>query len=200
MSQYRISPRMSVGSTESPPAQPAGSTDFLQDIPAAAGMLLRCHQGTRNAQVRLECQQSHPSGRCRGPLDPFAVGAARSDRPDGNEVWLRHGAMRSLHRASEWQRRQILFGARFGGRSAGHRHDRRTIRGRLASTATRLGALRRAAMRLLPSGPDHAGGCPSEAQSHAVRRADSSGNGGQSVPLRNISAHSPGIAAVARGA
>ena len=84
-----------------------------------------------------------------------AVGAARSPGHDRQQVRLRQGAVRRLHRAYRRQRHPQLRAAGVGG-GGDEDHDhrrRRQVAGR-QSRAGRMGRRRRAAVRLLPVGPD----------------------------------------------
>src|SRR5204863_8129171 len=65
-------------------------------------------------------------------------------------------------------------------------NDRRPLRGREPSRATRVDRIRRAAMRLLPIRPDHVGFSAACAKGESDGRRYRSSYARQSVPLRNL--------------
>ena len=71
-------------------------------------------------------------------------------------------------------------------------HHRRSRPQRRASGAGRLAQYQRAAMRLLPGRPDHAGGRPAGENAGADRRADRRRHVRQHLPVRLLSAHPHG--------
>src|SRR6266571_122322 len=90
-----------------------------------------------NTHDKLLCKWKTSSGR-RRPLDPIAVGFAGVTGADRHEVWLRDGAVRSVHGASRRKGHSILRCAAIArGRKACDDH-RRTIRESHASAAKSL--------------------------------------------------------------
>ena len=87
-----------------------------------------------------------------------ALGAARSPGHDRHEVRLRHGAVRRLHRACRRLavRSCVLPLGALAGKA--HHHHRGPVGRPQSRRAEGLDRARRAAVRLLPVGPDHVGG------------------------------------------
>ena len=107
--------------------------------------------------------------------------------PDRHQVRLRHGAVRRLHRAPRRRADALLHHARERrGRQEDH-DDRRHRRGqRRQGGAGRLGCARRAAVRLLPVGPDHGRDGAARRQQEAERRRHRRRDDRQRLPLRHL--------------
>src|SRR2546425_1565408 len=107
-----------------------------------------------NTHDKLFCKWKNSSGR-RRPLDPTAVGFAGVTGADRHEVWLRDGAVRSVHGASRRKGHSILRCAAIARGRKACNDDRRTIRESHASAAKSLDRAGCTAVRLLPVGSDH---------------------------------------------
>ena len=106
------------------------------------------------------------------PDTPLLVGFARQAQHDGHQVRLRNGAVRRLHGASRWRGRALVPDCDFfGGVEEDHNH-RRALGGQFASAAEGVDCRAGAAVRILPTGPDHVGGGAAGENSQAKRSAD----------------------------
>src|SRR4051812_39070410 len=121
------------------------------------------------------------------------VGTARRARHDRDEIRLRPGALRRLHRAPRRRTDALLRDSGRGSRGEG-RHDHRGDRQdccRSRDTAG-LACARSAAMRLLPVGTDHVRDRTPAVQPAAVGGRHRPGHGREHLPLRHLSAHPRG--------
>src|SRR3989454_491639 len=146
----------------------------------------------------------HPPGerpapdrrRRREPAAP--LGPARQSWNDGNEIRLRHRAVRCLHRAPGWRRGAIVRAPRLRG---GHtpRHDVRSpAPGIHARGAEGAGRRRRPTVRLLPVGPAHGRGGVAEPHAAADGRGDRYRDE-QHLPLRDVPTHPGGDPSCGKG-
>ena len=114
-------------------------------------------------------------------------------RPDRHQVRLRHRAVRRLHRASGRRARSAPARCRsaIGGRREDH-HDRGPVARRASHPVQQAWlAARRAAVRLLPVGPDHGRRRAAEGEPEANRRRHRRRDD-EHLPLRHLSAHPRG--------
>src|SRR5712692_4267728 len=112
---------------------------------------------------------------------------------------MRCWTLRRLHGSCEWASDAILrntYARR--GRKRNH-DDRRPRQERIASSSEGLDANQRAAMWLLPGGPNHAGGGAIKQQKETYRSRDRRGHVREYLPLRNVSANSRGNQSSGRG-
>src|SRR5437660_627841 len=118
-----------------------------------------------------------------------AVGAARHARPDRHQVRVRRGAVRRLHGASRWAGGALVphAGERRRGRQD-HHHRGPLVRSQ-PSGAEGLDRARRAAVRLLPVGPDHVGGGAARAHPATLGCRHRCRDVRQHLSLRHLSAH-----------
>src|SRR6185295_14913702 len=141
---------------------------------------------TRNGKTQHQRHDSGPGGRTRHSA---ALGHPRTGRLDRYEIRLRRRAMRRLLGAHQRCAGALLLHA--GGRREGHRQDRHhrgPVGGFFAPRAEGVGDGGRAAMRLLPVGPDHGGGIAAQAEAEADRRRHRRRDD-QYLSLRHLSAH-----------
>src|SRR6266853_4107862 len=110
------------------------------------------------SDVLRECSddlvQCEPAARKSGrrSFNSSALGSAGKPRLDGNQIWLRHGAMRCLYRPPQWGSDTVLRGPSVAGRGQGGDDHRGPVAGPQSSVATRLDGRRRTAVRLLSIG------------------------------------------------
>jgi hypothetical protein len=105
----------------------------------------------RRSHAHSERQRQRPRVRSRA-RHAAACGCLREQlRPHGNEVRLRHRAMRRVHRAPRRRADTKLRAAGLVARGRRQdRHDRRALARRFASGPESMGCARRPAMRVLP--------------------------------------------------
>src|SRR6185369_2172960 len=128
----------------------------------------------------------------RRPRDAAVMVSARRTAPDRHQIRLRQGALRGLHGAD---RRRGGAQLRHADEERGGKEDRdhRGLERQGGSSAAEgLGRVQRAAVRLLPERPAHAGGGAAQGEAEADRRRDRRGHAGEYLPLRHLSAHPPG--------
>src|SRR6267378_3355860 len=132
------------------------------------------------------CQRQNPQGRRRA-RHAAAVGAARLAPPHRHQIRLRHRPVRCLHGAPRWAARALLpdAGIRGSGQESNHcRGDRRHARRQ--GGAGGLDPGRRAAVRLLPVGPDYERERSSRKEPRADRRRHRRSDERQRLPLRDL--------------
>src|SRR6266702_2995398 len=138
-----------------------------------------------NHDIALD-QRQDPQGRCRA-RHATLVGAARLAAPHRHQVRLWNRAVRRLHRAPRRAAGALLLDSGIGGGGQeGHHHrgDRRDT-GRQGG-AGGVDQERRAAVRLLPVGPDHECERPCREKPRAERRRHRRGDERQHLPLRDV--------------
>src|SRR6267154_4764027 len=126
-----------------------------------------CHSHGGNYDDEFLCKWEARPGGC-GSIDSAAVGAARLARTDRHEIWLRDGALRSVHRASGREGDPLLRGAGVArGREARNNH-RGAVQRSVASAAKVVDRAGRAAMRVLPIRANHerSGAAGGDSQTH----------------------------------
>src|SRR5258708_1995041 len=133
-------------------------------------------------------RQRSVGGRRSGHARP--LGSARPPQHDRHQIRLRHGVVRRLHGARERPARAILLHAplRRGRQEDHHHRGHRPDQGR-QGLAVRVGRERRAAVRLLPVGPDHERRGPARQNQTADRRGNRRRDERQRMPLRNLQSH-----------
>src|SRR5882762_11898131 len=104
---------------------------------------------------------------------------------------MRHGPLRSLHRASRRQGHPFLRFSAFARRRQARHHDRRSFERPFAPSAACLDRNRRPAMRLLPVWADHECRHLAERKFQANRQRHRRSHVRQHLPLRNLPAHPP---------
>src|SRR5882762_7181589 len=104
---------------------------------------------------------------------------------------MRHGPLRSLHRASRRQGHPFLRFSAFARRRQARHHDRRSFERPFAPSAACLDRNRRPAMRLLPVWADHECRHLAERKFQAHRQRHRRSHVRQHLPLRNLPAHPP---------
>src|SRR5882762_412194 len=104
---------------------------------------------------------------------------------------MRHGPLRSLHRASRRQGHPFLRFSAFARRRQARHHDRRSFERPFAPSAACLDRNRRPAMRLLPVWADHECRHLAEREFQAHRQRHRRSHVRQHLPLRNLPAHPP---------
>src|SRR5215471_15529201 len=126
-----------------------------------------------------------------------AVGAPRLPRAHRNQVRLRHGTVRRVHRSRGRSTRALVQHPdlrRRGQEGDDHRGDRHGQGGTRRSGC--VDRRERAAVRLLPGRPDHVGDGAAQAHSTSDRRRGRRGDERQHLPLRHLRAdpdcHRPG--------
>ena len=100
--------------------------------------------------------------------------------------------VRRLHGAPGRRSDPLLRDAVSARRSARRSPPSKAIPDRIASRAEGMDRVQRAAMRLLPDGPDHAGHVPAQGEAKANRRRHRRRDVGKHLPLRHLPAHSCG--------
>src|SRR5467141_557301 len=131
-------------------------------------------------------QRQNPQGRRRA-RHAAAVGAARLAPPHRHQIRLRHRPVRRLHGAPRWAARALLLdaGIRGSGQESNYcRGDRRHARRQ--GGAGGLDPARRAAVRLLPVGPDYERERSSRKEPRADRRRHGRSDERQRLPLRDL--------------
>ena len=120
-----------------------------------------------------------------------AVDPARQPQPHRHQVRLRHGAVRRVHGATSTASRRARARRRCprSSRASRSRPSRASRRSEGKARAGRVGEARRAAVRLLPVGPDHVGHGAAREEQAADRRGHRRRDGGQRLPLRDLRAH-----------
>src|SRR5882724_141131 len=103
---------------------------------------------------QIDGEQSAPGAR-RGPADAPSVGDPRPSEAHGYQVWLWHGALRSLHGPHRRSANPLLRDPDFGGRGQERDYDRGVIWYGGQGGADGLGQPRRTPVWLLPERPDH---------------------------------------------
>src|SRR5262245_5124320 len=118
------------------------------------------------------------------------MGAARSPQHDRDEIRLRHGAVRRVHRARRRATDAELHHAGLGGRRQAHHSDRGDRRHQGGQGgAERLDRGERTAVRVLPVGPGHGRGGAPRRQSESERRRHRFGDERKHLPLRHLPPH-----------
>ena len=117
------------------------------------------------------------------------VGNPRGRRLTRNKIWMRHRAVRRLHRTHRGPSDALLRDAALRRARSAHSHDRRHQQQSGESRADRLDRSASSAMRLLPVRPDHVR-CRSPCEKQdAVRCGHRCRHARQHLPLRYLSAH-----------
>src|SRR3989449_10209880 len=116
------------------------------------------------------------------------LGPARQSWNDGDEIRLRHRAVRCLHRAPGRRRGALVRAPRLRGGHTPRHDDRRSEPDIHAPRAEGVGRRRRPTVRLLPVGPAHGRGGVAEPHAAADGRGDRYRDE-QHLPLRDVPAH-----------
>src|SRR5260370_36557362 len=91
----------------------------------------------------------------RRSIDSIVVGAARVAGIDGNKIWLRDGALRSMHRTPGRKGDPLVRSPGIAGGGEARDDDRGAVHRSDASTAKGVDRAGRAAVRLLPVREDY---------------------------------------------
>ena len=110
-------------------------------------------------------------------------------RFDRDEVRVRRCAVRRVYGARRRRGQTVVRDAYEGGGRQRDHDDRGVVAGRDACPAKGVDRGGRAAVRLLPIGPDNVGGDTASAKQKADRYGHRPGNVGRHLPLRHVQPH-----------
>src|SRR5258706_1487150 len=171
---------------------------LVQGIPRHFGQASAAASGGRSLHASGGCdaksqrqRQSLGGRRRRRSKDAPALGAERSTGAGWHQVRLRRGPVQCVHGAPNRSCDSIVPGTGRERRGPAHHDHRGSVgaRRRVDRRAAGVDRGRRAAVRLLPGRPDHAGHGAARAGTEADRRADRQRHGGEHLPLRHLHAH-----------